>query len=51
MVSNAQMTINLILKLEKKSTVITKRLISNNIGANGDQFRRTVNKKALIIFN
>jgi hypothetical protein len=45
------MTIDLILVLEKRITLIPRRLIPNNIGVNGDQFKRRVNKKALIIFN
>ena len=44
------MTINLILVLGKRITIIIRILIPNNIGVNEDQFRRRVNKKALVIF-
>jgi hypothetical protein len=42
--------VNLILVLEKRIMIITRRLIiPNNIGIIGDQFKSKVNKKALII--
>ena len=41
-------TINLILGLEKRITIITGTQIPNNIGVTGDQFKSKVNKKALV---